>query len=78
MVNVFIFEEYRPGYTTGKETGRVPVKTFKDAFAYLEQERAKAWEPMRAKLNWWEIKDKRVALPNNGQWRRWAIIKKIQ
>ena len=78
MVNVIIFEEYRPGYTTGKETGRVPFKTFKDAFAYLEQERAKVWEPMRAKLGWWEIKDKRVMLPNNGQWRRWAIIEKIK
>ncbi len=78
MVNVIIFEEYRPGYTTGNETGRFTFKTLKDAFAYLVQERAKVWEPMRSKLNWWELRYKRVALPNNGQWRRWATIEKIQ
>lgn len=69
QVEAIIFEEYRPGYTTGKEIERIPFNTIKAALEHFEQERGE-------KLNWWEIKDKRISLPNNGQWRRWATIVK--
>lgn len=76
MATVTIYQEFKPGYTTGKETERLTFPTIKDAFAYCLQERKKVWDDRRARLGWWEIKDKREFLPNDGQFRRWAEITK--
>lgn len=69
MVIAIEYEQEKQGYRTGKETKRVTFPTFKKAFEHYEQERGKS-------LFWWEIKDKRISLPNN-EWRmRWVKLQK--
>lgn len=69
MVIAIEYEQEKMGWVTGKETKRVTFPTFQKAFEYYEQARGNM-------LNWWEKKDKRIALPNN-EWRmRWVTLQK--
>lgn len=76
QVEIIIYQEFKPGYTTGKEIERLPFKSQKEAFEWCRVEREKEWGEFRSALNWWEIKDKKVALPNEGKFRKWAVIAK--
>ena len=76
QATLIIYSEYIEGRTTGKEVERMTFPTVKAAFEFCYTERAKVWDKFRAKLGWWEIKDKKVSLPNEGGFRRWAVITK--
>lgn len=72
-----IYEEYIQGRTTGREVEKKEFATKKAALAHCEDMRKEQWGELKGKLNWWETDGKKVALPNNGQWRRWATITKV-
>lgn len=78
-IQLVISEEYINGRTTMKEVERLEFKTIKAAFEYCENVRKKEWGEWKGKLNWWEIKDKRVWLPMvQVPFRRLACIEKIE